>query len=51
MRMNSVMSNMYSIVPIVTRPRKVCGWEERRRVIPPVAMVRVKLAYRMSTSV
>lgn len=34
-----IRSRMKKALPIVSRPRKVCVWEERRSAMPPVPMV------------
>lgn len=41
---NMVMSKMYTILPIVMRPRNVCGCTDMSKAIPPVAIVIVNQA-------
>ena len=45
MRMNRMRSRMNTIVPIVVRPRNLCGVTDNKRAIPPVDMVTVNHAH------
>lgn len=42
---NSTMSKMYTMVPMVKMPVKVCGCTESRVAKPPVLMVNVNQAH------